>query len=89
MPRSRSHVGRSHESSAPVHCTDISGQVAAILAADVSAGVVGVYEGDAVLCDLLHRSRGAVRAVTAVYVGVHARQLSGVRAALRHMAKSC
>ena len=60
------------------------GQITALFAGDVSAGVVGIFEGDAVLRDLFHQHSGAVRTISAVYIFVGARQLSSVRTALRY-----
>ena len=59
------------------------GQVSALLGDNVSAGIVLVLEGNAVLGDLLHQRRGAVRAEAAVDVGIAAGQLPCRCAAFR------
>ena len=51
------------------------GQVAALLAGDVPSRIVFIFERDAVLSNLLHQRRGAVRTISAVHVFIGARQL--------------
>ena len=60
-----------------------SGQITALLGDDIAAGIIGVLEGNAVLGDLLHQRRGAVRTEPAVDVGIGAGQLACIRAAFR------
>ena len=60
------------------------GQCTALLRNDIAAGIVGVFEGNAVLGDFLHQRRGAVRTIAAIDVFVGAGQLARICAAFRH-----
>ena len=64
------------------------GQVAALLGDDVPAAIIFIFKRNAILSNLLHQRRGAVRTITAIHIFVGARQLSGVRAALSNVMHS-
>ena len=59
------------------------GQIAALLGDDVPAAIIFIFKRDAILSNLLHQRRGAVRTITAIHIFVGARQLAGVCASQR------
>ena len=61
------------------------GQIAALFAGDVPAAIIFIFKRNAILSNLLHQRRGAVRTITAIHIFVGTRHLSGVHAALSNV----